>query len=72
MRNYNQSNIESVFAMLFFGIVWGLMLAIPIGWVMNILDIIAIDFNAPLTAESILHLIGVFIVPLGAVMGIFF
>lgn len=54
-------------------IAWiGLLIAIPVGWVMNIFDVIATDFQAPLTAETILHVVGILVVPLGAVMGIFF
>ena len=54
-------------------IVWiAVLILLPVGWIMNIFDVIATDFQAPLTAETILHVVGIVVVPLGAVMGIFF
>lgn len=38
------------------------------GWVMNIVDIVQSDFS-PLTTLLVLRFIGVFVPPLGAVLG---
>jgi len=38
------------------------------GWVMNIVKLIPLDFNA-LNSQIILRIIGIFMPPLGAVMG---
>lgn len=44
--------------------------SIIIGWIMNIFDVIGI--TTPLNAEDALHIVGIFIAPLGAIMGFFF
>lgn len=43
---------------------------VVIGWIMNIFDVLAI--TRPLNVEDALHLIGIVLAPLGAIMGIFF
>lgn len=54
-----------------FGLVWlAIVASMVIGWIMNIFDVIGV--TSPLNAEDALHIIGIFIVPLGAIMGIFF
>jgi len=40
-----------------------------VGWVINVVKIIA-SINDPLTTEIIVRLVGVFVLPLGAIMGI--
>lgn len=40
------------------------------GWVMNIVAIFTTSFT-PLTGEAILRVIGIFVPPLGAIMGLF-
>lgn len=47
------------------------VLTIGIGWVLNITSIIHSDF-AHLTGLLVLRIIGVFIVPLGSILGYFF
>ena len=42
---------------------------ISIGWVLNILNILAVESFTSVTGELILQLIGIVIVPLGALMG---
>ena len=49
----------------------GLIITILIGWVMNIVDLVHMSFD-PMTGEAIVRIIGVFLVPVGAFMGIFF
>lgn len=41
-----------------------------IGWVMNIVDLFDQSFT-PLTAVAVLRVVGIFVPPLGAVMGWF-
>ena len=41
-----------------------------IGWILNIIDLIKMDIE--LTGVVILKIIGIFIVPLGSIMGWFF
>lgn len=54
-----------------FGLIWlVVVVGVIIGWIMNIFDVIGV--STPLNAEDALHIVGIFIVPLGAIMGIFF
>lgn len=43
---------------------------ILVGWIMNIVDLVHTSFD-PLTALAVLRVVGIFIPPLGAVLGIF-
>ena len=49
---------------------FSLLVFVLIGWVMNIMDLVKMDLT--LTGLCVLKIIGVFIPPLGAVMGWFF
>lgn len=60
-------NKMSVIALLFWS---ALVLTMIIGWVMNIVAIFSID-EIVITGELILRVAGIFIVPIGAIMGIF-
>lgn len=50
---------------------WGAaVLAIGVGWVLNIIALAGMSFD-PITGLAVLRVIGVFIPPLGAVLGYF-
>lgn len=49
---------------------FGLWVATVVGWIMNIIDLVHTSFT-PLTAIAVLRVVGIFIFPLGAVLGIF-
>jgi hypothetical protein len=48
-----------------------LVLSVGIGWVLNIVDLFSMSFST-LTGEVVLRVVGVFIPPLGAILGWFF
>ncbi len=55
-----------------FGIVWlAIAVTLLIGWVINIVELVAMPFT-PVTIEMIVRIVGVVFVPLGALMGYFF
>lgn len=58
--------------MKFFTLAWfGVWIALIVGWVMNIIEVVhAIDL--PVTGMFVFRIIGVFLIPLGGVLGIFF
>jgi len=45
------------------------VISIP-GWIMNILDIIHVGFD-PLTGLMAMRVVGVFVFPIGAILGLF-
>lgn len=47
---------------------FALILALFGGWIANIVKIFGMSFD-PLTAEAVLRVVGIFLAPLGAVMG---
>ena len=47
-----------------------LVIAGVVGWVLNIVDLFGSQIF-PLTGETILRIVGIFIVPLGAILGYF-
>lgn len=47
-----------------------IVLLVGIGWVMNILDLVGMELDV-VTIELILRVIGIVVVPLGAIMGYF-
>lgn len=47
------------------------LVVVGIGWVMNIIDLLGTSFD-PITGLAILRVVGIFIPPLGAVLGYFF
>lgn len=49
---------------------FGLWVAGIIGWIANIVAIFGSSFE-PITGELVLRIIGVFVAPLGAIMGLF-
>lgn len=52
-------------------LVWiGIIAAIGIGWVENVIKIVHSDFGH-LTGVLVLRVVGIFVVPLGSVMGLF-
>lgn len=46
------------------------LVAVILGWIMNIVDLFHQSFD-PLTAVAVLRVVGIFVPPLGAVMGWF-
>lgn len=46
----------------------GLIVTILSGWIMNIVKLTACDFD-PINAETALRLVGIFVAPLGVVLG---
>ena len=58
-----------------FGIAWMLFcialgITMVVGWIMNIADLLGME-NVLSTGEGIVRVVGIFIPPLGAFMGIF-
>jgi len=54
------------------GIIWiAVVVATLVGWVINIVELVAMPFD-PITIEMIVRIVGVVFVPLGALMGYFF
>lgn len=51
--------------------VWALIAVALIGWVMNIIEIINTGFSSEWTGMLVARVIGVFMAPLGAVLGWF-
>lgn len=49
----------------------GLILAGLVGWIMNIVAIFHMNFTT-ITGELVLRVIGIFMAPLGSIMGLFF
>lgn len=47
-----------------------LWFSIIVGWIMNIFDVMKV--TTPIDIEEALHIIGIAVPPLGAIMGIFF
>ena len=55
-----------------FGLVWiAFVVAVLVGWVMNIVQLIHLSGTATLTLGIILRIVGIFVPPLGAIMGYF-
>jgi len=50
--------------------VWALIILMVIGWFMNLVDLF--HMTAILTGEGVIRIIGILVVPLGAIMGWFF
>jgi len=48
----------------------GVILAGIVGWIMNIVKLVA-QFDADLTAEIVLRIVGIPVAPIGAIMGLF-
>ncbi len=46
----------------------GVVIAIVWGWIANIVEIFGMDFD-PITGELVLRVAGIFVAPLGVVMG---
>ena len=42
-----------------------------IGWIINIIKLIGMDFDADITIEALLRIIGLVAFPLGTIMGYF-
>lgn len=60
--------VEGVFGAV---LLWGsIVLIIGVGWAINIVELSKMSFD-PLTGLAVLRVIGVFIPPLGAVLGYF-
>lgn len=49
----------------------GIIAAGVIGWIMNIFALIG-TVNGPLDGVFVLRIVGIFVAPLGAIMGLFF
>lgn len=67
MKYYNRKPDVSVMTLVF---ALTFIVAIAIGWVMNIVTIAGSSFN-DITGILVLRVIGVFVAPLGAVLGYF-
>lgn len=69
-RNTSGGTFAAIFGLvtMLFGL--GIAVAGIIGWVLNILAIVATPL-LPLTTMLILRVIGIFVVPLGSVLGLF-
>jgi len=70
MIYHNPSPSKSAPALGFLWLVF--LMVIIIGWGMNIVDVVRIDSLSNIGSEEILHIVGIFFVPLGSFMGIFF
>lgn len=46
-------------------------LTVLVGWIINIVALFSTSFS-PLTAVAVLRVVGIFVPPLGAIMGLFF
>lgn len=62
-----KSKNYGVGASIAFLVIWAFFI---IGWILNIIDLIKMDIE--LTGVVILKIIGIFILPLGSIMGWFF
>lgn len=52
-------------------LLWGtIVVLIGVGWVLNVIDLLGTSFD-PLTGLAVARVIGVFVPPLGAVLGYF-
>lgn len=50
-----------------------LWLIVIVGWIMNIVSVISLALSdVPITSLFILKIVGIFIVPLGSILGYFF
>jgi hypothetical protein len=45
--------------------------AIAGGWVINIISLAGMDWSQAITIEGVLRIVGVIVVPLGGIMGLF-
>lgn len=53
-------------------VVWlVVVMAVAIGWIKNIIAIVDFGFDAGVTIEIALRIVGIFVVPLGVIMGYF-
>ena len=75
MRNYN--NGDRAFNWLFAGgalaflIYLAVIILAAIGWIIDLVKIIH-HINDPLTAMFVLRIVGIFVVPVGSILGLFF
>jgi len=69
-RNTVAGIFEAVFSLVAILFVPGVIVAVILGWVLNILEIVATPL-VPLTTMLILRLVGIFVFPLGSVLGLF-
>ena len=49
----------------------GVAIAGFVGWVLNIIAVVGANFT-PFTGELLVRVIGIFVAPIGAIMGLFF
>lgn len=63
-------NMENKLVFSFYCGVLAIALALFIGWILNLIEIIA-TFSGPLTGMLIARLVGVLTLPLGGVLGYF-
>jgi len=49
----------------------GLILTGIVGWIMNVVAVFHMNFDT-INGEMVLRLIGIFVAPLGSIMGLFF
>ncbi len=49
----------------------GLILTCFVGWIMNVVAVFHMNFDT-INGEIVLRLIGIFVAPLGSIMGLFF
>jgi hypothetical protein len=67
--NNKQYVTATTFWPVFLGML-SLIIAIGAGWVMNIVDLLTKDYAA-ITVEVVVRVVGIFLVPLGAILGWF-
>lgn len=61
--------LEAFKAFLQLGAVAGIVVAIVVGWVINGITVLTTMSGEPVTGEFILRVLGLFIFPLGSLMG---
>jgi len=47
------------------------LVAIAGGWIINIISLAGMDWSQAITIEGVLRIVGVIVVPLGSIMGLF-
>jgi len=66
-----RNNVENAGAVTGAIVVWAFVILTLVGWVMNIFDLVGTQLDV-ITIELVLRIVGIFVVPLGAIMGLFF
>lgn len=51
-------------------VIVSILAAVVIGWILNIIKIIGLDFSA-ISGEHVVRIVGIFVAPIGGVAGYF-